>query len=76
MPNQKTDKQGFSTLNQDQERDNAAKGGPMAGPGNADNQHGSHKPYDEDLQTQIAAKGGKKRTEEAKEENRKNFNEG
>lgn len=76
MPNNKTDKQGFSTLNEDQERDNAAKGGPMTGPGNADNQHGISKPYDEDLQAQIAAKGGKKRTGEAKEEKREDFNEG
>ena len=76
MPNEKTDKQGFSTLNQDQERDNAAKGGPMSGPGNPDNQHSASKPYNEDLQTQIAAKGGKKRAEEEQEENRKNFNQG
>ena len=76
MPNDKTDKQGFSTQNQDQERDNAAKGGPMTGPGNPDSQHGISQPYSEDLQTQIAAKGGKKRKEEAQEENRKDFNQG
>jgi hypothetical protein len=76
MPNEKTDNQGFSTLNQDLERDNAAKGGPMTGPGNPDNQHAASKPYDEDQQAQIAAKSGKKRTEEAQEENKKDFNQG
>lgn len=76
MPNEKTDNQGFSTINQDIERDNAAKGGPMTGPGNPDNKHGISKPYEEDLQSQIAAKGDKKKREEAQEENRKDFNEG
>ncbi len=64
MPNPKTDRGGFSTENADQQRDNAAKGGPMTGPGNADNRHAASKPYDEDLQTQIAAKGNKKKREE------------
>jgi hypothetical protein len=76
MPNEKTDKQGFSTLNQDLERDNAAKGGPMTGPGNPDDRHAVSKPYDEDLQAQIAAKGGKKRAGKEQEENKKNFNQG
>lgn len=76
MPNEKTDRQGFATENADKERDNAAKGGPMTGPGNPDNRQAASKPYSEDLQTQIAAKGGKKRTEEAQEENRKDFNNG
>jgi hypothetical protein len=61
MPNEKTDRQGASTENADQQRDNAAKGGPMTGPGNPGSKHGVSKPYSEDLQTQIAAKGGNKK---------------
>ena len=61
MPNDKTDSQGFSTSNSDNERDIAGKGGPSIGSGRADDKHGISKPYDEDLQTQIAAKGGKKK---------------
>ena len=61
MPNEKTDRQGFSTENADQARDTAAKGGPSAGLGNPDSKHGITKPYDEDLQAQIAAKGGHKK---------------
>jgi hypothetical protein len=60
MPNPKTDNQGFSTSNADQERDLGAKGGPTTSPGRADDQHGVSAPYDSDLQTQIAAKGNKK----------------
>jgi hypothetical protein len=61
MPNEKTDRQGFSTENADQARDTAAKGGPSTGLGNPDSKHGISKPYDEDLQAQIAAKGGNKK---------------
>ena len=34
----------------------AAKGGPMTAPGNPDNKHGISQPYNEDTQTQLAAK--------------------
>ena len=60
MPNKKTDSKGFSTNNQDVERDIAGKGGPTLGTGNPDDAHGISHPYDEDLQTQIAAKARKK----------------
>jgi hypothetical protein len=70
MPNQKTDSKGAATLNSDQERDMAAKGGPTTSLGNADNQHGISRPYDEDLQAQIAAKGGKKRHEKTDKESK------
>jgi hypothetical protein len=60
MPNEKTDRKGFATVDPDQESDLAAKGGPMTGPGNPDDRHHVPKPYDEDLQTQIAAKSKKK----------------
>jgi len=60
MANSKTDSQGFGSQNPDTERDMAAKGGPTTSLGRPDNKHGISKPYDEDLQTQIAAKSGKK----------------
>lgn len=60
MPNPKTDSKGFSTENADEERDLASKGGPAAGLGIPDDKHAIVHPYDEDLQTQIAAKGKKK----------------
>lgn len=56
MPDKKTDKQGYSTLNADQERDMAAKGGPTTSLGIADNAHDVPHPYDDDIQTQLAAK--------------------
>lgn len=61
MPNEKTDKGGFSTTNADQERDIAAKGGGASlGTGIPDSKHAIVGSYDADLQTQIAAKGKKK----------------
>ena len=60
MPNEKIDRKGFSTNEPEKERDMAAKGGPMTGPGNPDDRHGVASPYSEDLQTQIAAKGNNK----------------
>ena len=39
MPNPKTDKEGFSTLNADEERGLAAKSGPIAGPSQPDDKH-------------------------------------
>ncbi|WP_147313925.1 hypothetical protein [Deminuibacter soli] len=60
MPNENTDKQGFAAENNDQQRDNAAKGGAMTGPGVADSKHAVSAPYDADIQTQLAAKSGKK----------------
>jgi len=56
MPNPKTDKKGFSTSNPDQERDIAGKGGPAIGEGIPDDKHNAPSPYDEDTQTQLAAK--------------------
>ncbi len=62
MPNNKTDSRGFTTESPDVERDNAAKGGPGVGVGIADDKHGISHPYDADLQTQIAAKSKKKKS--------------
>jgi hypothetical protein len=75
MPNEKTDRQGFSTENADQARDTAAKGGPTTGLGNPDSKHGITKPYDEDLQAQIAAKGGHKKKNADRNRNDKNAEE-
>ena len=68
MPNPKTDNIGFNTVNDDQERDSSAKGGPSTTLGKPDDKHGISAPYDSDLQTQIAAKGhkGKKPTDSKK----------
>jgi hypothetical protein len=70
MPNNKTDSKGFSTENADNERDNAAKGGPSIGAGRADSHHGISRPYDEDLQTQIAAKGRKNKKSDKEKTNK------
>jgi hypothetical protein len=59
MPNEKTDSNGYNTVNEDKERDAAAKGGPATSLGNPDDKHGISAPYDSDLQTQIASKGAK-----------------
>ena len=69
MPNEKTEREGFSTNEAEKERDMAAKGGPMTGPGNPDDRHGISSPYSDDLQTQIAAKGNKKQAESQKDGN-------
>jgi hypothetical protein len=60
MPNRKTDRQGFATQDPDVEKDIASRGGPALGAGIADNHHEISRPH-EDLQTQIAAKGHKKK---------------
>jgi len=69
MPNEKTERKGFSTNEPEKERDMAAKGGPMTGPGNPDDRHGISSPYSDDLQTQIAAKGNKKQPESQEDGN-------
>jgi hypothetical protein len=70
MPNEKTDSKGFASQDADQERDMAAKGGPSTSLGKADDKHRVVAPYDEDLQTQIAAKGGKHRKDNNENENK------
>lgn len=56
MPDRKTDPQGYSTVNADEERDMGAKGGPTTSLGIADDAHDIPHPYDADIQTQLAAK--------------------
>ena len=59
MPNPKTDANGYSTQNADEERDMGAKGGPTTSLGNPDDKHGISAPYDQDLTTQMAVKSKK-----------------
>ena len=56
MANDKTDQGAYSTVNPDEERDMAAKGGPTTSLGIPDGTHGISHPYDADTQTQLAAK--------------------
>ena len=67
MATSKTDNQDYLSTSADKERDMAAKGGPMTAPGNPDSKHGISHPYDEDIQTQLAAK-----STENKNKNKKN----
>jgi len=52
----KKDQQAYSTVNADEQKDLAAKGGPSVGLGIPDDKHGVSAPYDSDIQTQLAAK--------------------
>jgi hypothetical protein len=56
MADNKKDQNAYSTVNADEERDMAAKGGPTTTLGIADDKHGIAHPYDADIQTQLAAK--------------------
>lgn len=57
MPDKsKKDQGAYSAVNPDEERDLGAKGGPSVGLGIPDDAHGISHPYDEDIQTQLAAK--------------------
>jgi hypothetical protein len=59
MERKGTDNNGNGSISNAQKGDLAAKGGPAAGLGNADNDHRISKPYSSDTQTQIAAKSRK-----------------
>lgn len=61
MANTKTDNQNFGLTSSDQERDIAAKGAPTTGLGIPDDKHSESHPYDEDIQTQLAAKSTQKK---------------
>jgi hypothetical protein len=58
MERRGTDNNGNGSISNAQKGDLAAKGGPAAGLGNADDNHRISKPYT-DTQTRIAAKGRK-----------------
>jgi len=68
MADKKTGQRGYSTVNADEERDIGAKGGPTTSLGIADDAHDIPHPYDEDTQTQLAAKSteNKNRSEKNK----------
>ena len=67
MPNTKTDNNNNGTQGNDQQRDLGAKGGPASGLGSPDAKHHISKPYDEDIQTQLAAKNkSRKKKQESK----------
>jgi len=70
MPNPKTDNNNYGQRANDQDGDLGAKGGPASGLGNPDYKHNISRPYDEDLQTQLAAKNKSKKKE--KEQSKKN----
>jgi hypothetical protein len=67
MANTKTDNNNYGNQGNDQQRDLGAQGGPTSGLGRADGKHPISKPYDEDIQTQLAAKNkSKMKTEKNK----------
>jgi len=66
MTDRKEDSQGYGTQNADEERDLASKGGPTAGLGIPDDKHDVPHPYDEDTQTQLAAKSTQKKNKQQK----------
>ncbi len=72
MPNPKSDKLGYSTSNPDEERDMAAKGGPTTSLGQPDDRHEAAAPYDEDIQTQLAAKSTEKKNKTKAKKNQTN----
>ena len=66
MTRDKKDQGAYSTVNPDEERDMAAKGGPSTTLGIPDDAHGISHPYDEDIQTQLAAKSTKNKMNKTK----------
>ncbi len=66
MPNPRSDSNDYGANSGGQERDLGAKGGPTTGLGSPDDKHGISRPYDEDIQTQLAAKNKSKKKKKAK----------
>jgi hypothetical protein len=66
MPNPKSDSNNYGIRSEDQERDLGAKGGASSGLGSPDAKHSISRPYDEDLQTQLAAKSKNRKKKEKK----------
>ena len=67
MADKKTDQQGYSTVNADEERDMGAKGGPTTSLGTAGNAQDVPHPYDDDIQTQLAAKSTENKKHDEKQ---------
>jgi hypothetical protein len=68
MRDEKTGSQGYGTQSADEERDLASKAGPTTGLGIPDDKHDVPHPYDEDIQTQLAAKSTQKKKPQKKTE--------
>ena len=62
----------YSTVNADEQRDMGAKGGPSTSLGIPDDKHGISHPYDEDTQTQLAAKSTENKNNNSKGNNQQN----
>jgi hypothetical protein len=67
MADKKTGQRDYSTVNADEERDLGAKGGPTTSLGIADDAHDVPHPYDDDIQTQLAAKSTENKKQERKQ---------
>ena len=66
MATTKTDNNNLGQPGNDQQRDLGAKGGPATGLGSPDAKHHISRPYDEDIQTQLAAKNKTKKKQATK----------
>lgn len=61
MPENENNTNGYAARNDDEQEDMAAKGGPTTTLGQADAKHSIPHPYDDDTQTQLAAKSTEKK---------------
>jgi len=61
MANDRKDSNEYSTLSDDIQNDLAAKEGPSTPLGRADDNHDIPHPYNDDIQTQLAAKSTNKK---------------
>ena len=61
MANDRRDSNEYSTLSDDIQNDLAAKEGPSTPLGRADDNHDIPHPYNDDIQTQLAAKSTNKK---------------
>lgn len=61
MPTENTDSNGFAAGSTDTQTDMGAKGGPTTTLGNPDANHDISHPYNDDIQTQLAAGSHKKK---------------
>ena len=71
MANDRKDSNEYSTLSDDIQRDLAAKEGPSEPLGSADDNHDIPQPYNEDIQTQLAAKSTQKKNKNDSNNNTK-----
>lgn len=69
MAYDRKDSNEYSTLSNDIQNDLSAKEGPSEPLGNADNDHPISQPYNEDIQTQLAAKSTEKKNKNDKRSN-------